>query len=137
MLSLIAFRQQKKKPHVSKPYRYLIPWQLKLFPLLNLWSLRKTNILFLLTISALNHPWRSQEKKEMITNSRSSWLLNKFSLSAPQEMCKKQKGEYAYWCYGVGNFLILIFLDDICLVVFKIIWCKNLLQSVLQTLKIA
>ena len=39
--------------------------------------------------------------KEMITNSRSSWLLNKFSLSAPQEMYREQYGEYAYWCEGV------------------------------------
>ena len=26
--------------------------------------------------------------KEMIANLRSAWLLNKFSLSAPQEMCR-------------------------------------------------
>ena len=35
--------------------------------------------------------------KEMITNWKSSWLLNKFSLSAPQEMYKQQYGEYTYW----------------------------------------
>ena len=37
-------------------------------------------------------------RKEMITNKRSSWLLNKFSLSAPEEMYREQCGEYAYWC---------------------------------------
>ena len=36
--------------------------------------------------------------KEMITNLKSSWFLNKFSLSAPQEMYREQYGEYAYWC---------------------------------------
>ena len=36
--------------------------------------------------------------KEMITNYRSSWLLNKFSLSVPQEMYGEQYGEYTYWC---------------------------------------
>ena len=36
--------------------------------------------------------------KEMITDYRSSWLLDKFSLSAPKEMHKEQYGEYAYWC---------------------------------------
>ena len=37
--------------------------------------------------------------KEMITNKKSSKLLNKFSLSALKEMYRKQYGEYAYWCY--------------------------------------
>ena len=33
-----------------------------------------------------------------------SWLLNKFSLSAPQGMYGKQYGENTYWCYGAkGN----------------------------------
>ena len=35
--------------------------------------------------------------KEMITNSRSSWLLDKFSLSARYEMYDEQYGEYEYW----------------------------------------
>ena len=34
--------------------------------------------------------------KEMIINS--SWFLNKFSLSALQEMYGEQNGEYSYWC---------------------------------------
>ena len=42
--------------------------------------------------------------KEMITNCRSSWLLNKFSLSTPWEMYREQCGEYAYWCWGVMGF---------------------------------
>ena len=36
--------------------------------------------------------------EEMITNFSSSWLLNKFSLSASLEMYGEQYGEYAYWC---------------------------------------
>ena len=36
--------------------------------------------------------------KEMITNLRISWLLNKFSLSAPWEMYGEEYGEYQYWC---------------------------------------
>ena len=39
--------------------------------------------------------------KEMITNYRSSWLLNKFSLSASLKICRYQYGEYAYWCQVV------------------------------------
>ena len=35
--------------------------------------------------------------KEIITNLRSSWLLNKFSLSAPYEMFREYYREYAYW----------------------------------------
>ena len=35
--------------------------------------------------------------KEMITNERSFWLVNKFSLSAPLEMYREQYGEYTYW----------------------------------------
>ena len=38
--------------------------------------------------------------KEMITNLRRSWLLNKFFLSATLEMYREQYGEYTYWCYG-------------------------------------
>ena len=34
--------------------------------------------------------------EEMITNQSSSWLRNKFSLSASLEMYKEQYGEYAY-----------------------------------------
>ena len=33
--------------------------------------------------------------KEMITNKRSSWLVNKFSLLAPKEMYEEKYGEYA------------------------------------------
>ena len=36
--------------------------------------------------------------KEMITNSRSSRLSNKFSLSAPKKMLREQYGENAYRC---------------------------------------
>ena len=39
--------------------------------------------------------------KEMITTQGSSWLMNKFSLSEPQEMSRESYGDYAYWCYGV------------------------------------
>ena len=39
----------------------------------------------------------------MITTRISSWLLNKFSLSARQEMYMEQYGEYAYWCSGVKD----------------------------------
>ena len=35
--------------------------------------------------------------KEMITSEKSFWLVNKFSLSVPQEMYEDQDGEYAYW----------------------------------------
>ena len=35
--------------------------------------------------------------KELITKSRSSWLLGKFFLEIlPLEMCREQYGEYAY-----------------------------------------
>ena len=48
--------------------------------------------------------------KEMITNYRSSWLLNKFSLSAPQEMY----GEYILMlgCKGLMNGLFSSFLSE-------------------------
>ena len=36
--------------------------------------------------------------KEIITNKRSYWLLNKFSHPAPLEMNREQYGNYAYWC---------------------------------------
>ena len=39
--------------------------------------------------------------KQITTNWRSSWMLNKFSLSASWEMSRGQYGEYAYWCKGV------------------------------------
>ena len=35
--------------------------------------------------------------KEMIINWRTSWLLNKFSFPAHQDMYGEQYGEYAYW----------------------------------------
>ena len=41
---------------------------------------------------------------ELITNLRSSWLLNKFSFLALWEMCRKQYGEYAYWYKGVKEY---------------------------------
>ena len=39
--------------------------------------------------------------KEIVAKEGTLWLANKFSLSASMEMSKEQKGEYAYWCYGV------------------------------------
>lgn len=36
--------------------------------------------------------------KEMITNWRSSWYLNKFFLSVPNEVFGEQNGEYAHQC---------------------------------------
>ena len=39
--------------------------------------------------------------KEIVAKEGALWLANKFSLSASKEMSKEQKGEYAYWCYGV------------------------------------
>ena len=42
---------------------------------------------------------------KIITNSRSSRLLKKFSLSASEQMCKEKFVEYAYWCYGVKGSL--------------------------------
>ena len=39
--------------------------------------------------------------KEIVAKEGTLWLANKFSLSASKEMSKEQKGEYAYWCYGV------------------------------------
>ena len=47
--------------------------------------------------------WRIEvmRMKKMITKLISSWLLNKFSLSAPLEMYREQYGEYAHWCYCV------------------------------------
>ena len=37
----------------------------------------------------------------MIANKRSSWLFNKFSLSALKDMYRGQYGEYANWFKGV------------------------------------
>ena len=37
--------------------------------------------------------------KEMVIKLKSTWLLNKFFLSAPHEMDTEQYGEYAYWCW--------------------------------------
>ena len=39
--------------------------------------------------------------EKMIINLRSSWLLNKFSLSASKEMYRAQYEEYVFWCWGV------------------------------------
>ena len=39
--------------------------------------------------------------KEIVAKEGTLWLANKFSLSTSKEMSKEQKGEYAYWCYGV------------------------------------
>ena len=39
-----------------------------------------------------------RRKKEVITNQGSYWLIDKFSLLAPQEMYREQNGEYAHWC---------------------------------------
>ena len=43
--------------------------------------------------------------KEMISNEKSFWSVNKFSLSVPWELYKKQYGEqygdYAFWYKGV------------------------------------
>ena len=36
--------------------------------------------------------------KEMITDLKSFWLLNKFSLSAPEEIYGELYEEYALWC---------------------------------------
>ena len=35
--------------------------------------------------------------KEMIAYKMSSWLLNKFSLSVPEEIYREYCGEYAHW----------------------------------------
>ena len=43
----------------------------------------------------------SNGNQEMITNLKSSWFLNKFSSSVPQEMYGEHYGENAYWCQGV------------------------------------
>ena len=37
-------------------------------------------------------------RKEMIKDSRSFWLLNKFSWTALTEMLRQQYEKYAYWC---------------------------------------
>ena len=39
--------------------------------------------------------------KEIVAREGTLWLANTFSSSASKEMSKEQKGEYAYWCYGV------------------------------------
>ena len=38
--------------------------------------------------------------KQMVTRDAIFWLADKFSFSAPEEMCNEQCGEYAYWCQG-------------------------------------
>ena len=39
--------------------------------------------------------------KQMVTRDAIFWLADKFSFSAPEEMCNEQCGENAYWCQGV------------------------------------
>ena len=39
-----------------------------------------------------------------------TWLLNKFSLSVPKEICREENGEYGYWCWCVKGLVILFFL---------------------------
>ena len=41
------------------------------------------------------------EKLNWTVSLLGSWLLNKFSLSAPWEMYREQYGEYAYWYRGL------------------------------------
>ena len=36
----------------------------------------------------------------MVTRDATFWLADKFSFSAPEEMCNEQCGEYAYLCQG-------------------------------------
>ena len=38
--------------------------------------------------------------KQMVTRDATFWLADKFSFSAPEEMCNEQCGEYAYWFQG-------------------------------------
>ena len=41
--------------------------------------------------------------KEMIANSRRSWLLDKSSPKVPGQINREQYGELAYWCKDVEN----------------------------------
>ena len=50
----------------------------------------------------------------MITDLRSSWLLNEFSLSAPKEMYGEQYREYLYWCLGVRSLEEIVVCAIIC-----------------------
>ena len=38
--------------------------------------------------------------KEMISNEKSFWSVNKFSLSVLWELYKEQYGDYAFWYKG-------------------------------------
>ena len=57
-----------------------------------------TCVLLLLTISCLESHVKVMRIKGMITYLRSSWSLNKFSLTAPQDVYGEQYRGYAYWC---------------------------------------
>ena len=47
--------------------------------------------------------------KGMITNKRNSWLFDKFSLSAPQEMYREQYGECANWLWLTWILFVTIY----------------------------
>ena len=57
-----------------------------------------TCVLLLLTISCLESHVKVMRIKGMITYLISSWSLNKFPLTAPQDVYGEQYGGYAYWC---------------------------------------
>ena len=57
-----------------------------------------TCVLLLLTISCLESHVKVMRIKGMITYLISSWSLNKFSLTAPQDVYGEQYGGYACWC---------------------------------------
>ena len=44
---------------------------------------------------------------EMITNQRSSWLLNKFSFPIPKEKYREECGEYGNWRIFIHVFLLI------------------------------
>ena len=43
--------------------------------------------------------------KEGIANSKSSWLIDEFSLEVTWKMYREQYGELAYWCLGVHGWV--------------------------------
>ena len=59
----------------------------------NLWPLRVTNILFLHAIFTPETNVKATRIEEMITNLRSSWLLNKLSLLVTKKTYREQSGE--------------------------------------------
>ena len=63
------------------------------------YPLRVTSMLFFLKNITPESNIKVMIIQEMVINWRNYWLLNKFSLSAPLEMCREQYGEYANWCY--------------------------------------